>query len=67
MEDVAGGIRVHLGERAIAHAVTGTEHLEEVEFEVPQVALVVRHDPHPRFTICFTAHRPGSLSYSPVT
>ena len=35
--------RVHLGERPGARARPGAEHLEQVELEVPQVALVVAH------------------------
>ena len=37
------GLRVHLGVRAGAQPVGGTEHLEEVELDVPEVGAVVRH------------------------
>ena len=34
---------IHLGERTCAEAVCGTEDLEEVELDVPEVGAVVRH------------------------
>ena len=44
-EDRAGGLAVDLRERALAEDVVSAEHLEEVELDVAQVALVVAHDP----------------------
>ena len=43
VKDLLGGVGIHLSEWAIAHALACTEDLEEVEFQVPDVALVVRH------------------------
>ena len=42
-EDRPGGLAVDLGERALAQDVVPAEHLEEVELDVAQVALVVAH------------------------
>jgi hypothetical protein len=42
-EDRAGGLAVDLGERASAQDVVPAEHLEQVELDVAQVALVVAH------------------------
>ena len=43
MQDLLCGVGIHLSERTCAHALACTEDLEEVEFQVPDVALVVRH------------------------
>jgi hypothetical protein len=50
VEHAARRVGVELGERAGAQYVLAVEHLEEVELEVPEVALVV---PHRRLTLCF--------------
>jgi hypothetical protein len=42
-EDRAGGLAVDLRERAAAQDFVATQHLEEVELDVAQVALVVAH------------------------
>ena len=44
-EDRAGGLAVDLREGALAEDVVAAEHLEEVELDVAQVALVVAHAP----------------------
>ena len=44
-EDLAGGVAVDLGEGTLAEDLVPAEHLEEVELDVAQVALVVAHDP----------------------
>ena len=43
VQDLFRGVGIHLSERTCAHALACTEDLEEVEFQVPDVALVVRH------------------------
>ena len=45
-EDRAGGLAVDLGERAAAEDLVPAEHLEEVELDVAEVALVVAHCSH---------------------
>jgi hypothetical protein len=42
----ASCVDVHLVERRLAHGVVNTEHLEQVEFDVAQIALVVTHASH---------------------
>ena len=50
MEDLAGGVDIHLGIGAGAHALTSTEHLKEVELEIADIALVVGHG-HSSFVV----------------
>ena len=45
VEDRPGGLAVDLGEGTLAQDVVPAEHLEEVELDVAEVALVVAHDP----------------------
>ena len=42
-EDRPGGLGVDVGERAGAEDLVAAEHLEEVELDVAEVALVVAH------------------------
>ena len=42
-QHLAGGLAVHLGERTGAEDLVAAQHLEEVELDVAQVALVVAH------------------------
>jgi hypothetical protein len=42
-DDLAGGLAVDLLERAGAEDLVTTQDLEQVELDVPQVALVVAH------------------------
>ena len=48
-EDAAGGVGVEIGVRLLAERPVRAEDLEQVELEVPQVALVVAHARWPRF------------------
>jgi len=66
-EDLLGGVHVEVGVGAGAEDLVAAEHLEEVELDVAQVALVVAH--------CSTFSRSGSMwprvvtgvFYRPVT
>ena len=42
-EDRTRGLAIHVGERALTQDLVPAEHLEEVELDVAQVALVVAH------------------------
>src|SRR5690606_37994027 len=42
-QDVTGGVLVEVLEGTGAHDLLAVEHLEQVELEVPEVALVMRH------------------------
>ena len=43
LEHLAGGVCVDVGEWAVSEHVLATQDLEEVEFDVAQVGLVVTH------------------------
>ena len=59
-EDLARGLAVDLGERAGAEDLVAAEHLEEVELDVAEVALVVAHVP--TCSRRCVGSRPGSRS-----
>jgi hypothetical protein len=44
-QDRPGGVHVDVGERALTEDLVALEHLEEVELDVADVALVVAHGP----------------------
>ena len=43
-QDGPGGVHVQCGKRLVAEMVLEPAHLEQIELNVPQVGLVVRHD-----------------------
>ena len=48
VQDAARGLLVHLGERLAPQQVLAPQHLEQVELDVPEVALEVTHRGPPR-------------------
>jgi len=62
-QDRAGGLPVDLGEGSLAEDVVAAEHLEEVELDVAEIALVVAHCSTFRSWVPGTSHN----GYSPVT
>ena len=66
-QDLAGGLAVDLGERAGAEDLVAAEHLEEVELDVAEVALVVAHVALPVRVARGSAAVAGALSMSMAT